>query len=160
MSQHMNTNTMGGMSGSGSGSQINTGTPGNAQGGSSIDGNRVKLNTYIYDYFLKNGEFGLARSIHERLEIEQSPQQKQSPNQNKVNGHDAMDADTKDDALGKPDDLPLPNVPNASDSSFLLDWWSQFWDCFQAQRGRGTTASKQYLSHIQARCTRWSVLQS
>lgn len=147
----MNMNTLGGIGGPVGGPQmVNTGTPGNAQGGGAADANRVKLNTYIYDFFLKNGNFDLARSIHDTLEIEQSPQQKQSPNSKQVNGgHDGMD--DKDDILRKPDDLPLPNVPNGSDSSFLFDWWCQFWDCYQAQRGRGTATTKQYLNHVQVR---------
>lgn len=143
-------NTLGAAGGPvGNQQMMNTGTPGNAQPGNAMDSNRVKLHTYIYDYFLKNEFFDLARLLHERVDIEPSPQQKQSPNRKQVNG-DSMDADSKDDVLSnKPGDLPLPNVPNASDSSFLFDWWCQFWDCFHAQRGRGTANTKQYLAHVQ-----------
>lgn len=146
---NMNMNVLGGAGGPGAGQQMmNTGTPGNAPIGNAVDNNRVKLHTYIYDYFLKNEYYDLARSLHDRVEIEHSQQQKQSPNSKQVNG-DSMDADNKDDAHGKPADLPLPAVPSASDSSFLFDWWCQFWDCFQAQRGRGTANTKQYLNHVQ-----------
>lgn len=144
----MNMNVLGGVGGPVGGQQMmNTGTPGNAPS-NATESNRLKLNTYIYDYFLKNEHYDLARLLHERVDIEPAPQQKQSPNQRMVNGG-SMDGDNKEEASNKPSDLPLPNVPTASDGSFLWDWWCQFWDCFQAQRGRGSAATKQYLSHVQ-----------
>ena len=148
MSQQMNMNSMGGVGGPVGGQvMMNAGTPGNAPAGSVADNNRTKLHTYIYDYFLKNEMYDIARLLQEKVEIEPSPQQKQSPSRREMNG-DSMDQDNKED--GKPADLPLPNVPNVSgDSAFLLDWWCQFWDCYQAQRGRGSPGTKQYLNHVQ-----------
>lgn len=147
----MNMNAMGGGVGPSNGQQMmNTGTPGGMASG--MDGNRVKLHTYIYDYFLKNEYYDLARSVHERLDLETLSQTKQSPNTKQVNG-DSMDADNKDDAHGKPADLPLAAIaPGVSEGSFLFDWWCQFWDCFNAQRSRGPAASKQYLNHVQVGC--------
>jgi len=100
---------------------------------------KEKLNTYIYDYFLRNRHHTLARAMLDcdlKLNTE-----KASPN-NKPNG--ASDIDM-------PDDLPLPLMPpgQAADNSFLLDWWVQFWDIFAAARGGGggPKNAAQYLGH-------------
>lgn len=143
--QQMN---MGGIGGPIANQPANHGTP-NAPAGSSPDTHRVKLHTYIYDYFLKNQYYDLARSLHNTVEIEQAVQPKQSPSQRKEVNGDAMDTDSKDNLDKKPDDLPDAQVPNASDSAFLFDWWCQFWDMYQGQRGRGTQATKQYLNQVQ-----------
>ncbi|KAF1943529.1 hypothetical protein EJ02DRAFT_129700 [Clathrospora elynae] len=102
---------------------------------------REQLNTYIYDYFLRNKHGRLARAMLDG-EIKLSTQ-KPSP-KNRANGADAMD----DDAI---DDLPAPQMPDnqVAENSFLLDWWVQFWDIFQAN-GRRPTATKsaaQYINH-------------
>lgn len=124
----------------------NMGTPSNNNAPSDEKGYKLKLHTYIYDYFLKTGEFGLARALHDTLEIQHSMQPKQSPDQKGVNG--VNDSDKK----GRPDDLPLPEVPGTNlDSPFLFDWWCQFWDLFGAQRGKGNAATKQYLNNVQVR---------
>lgn len=124
----------------------NTGTPNNAP---AVDMSRQKLNTYIYDYFLKNGNYDVARAICKAVDLDLDA--KQSPNRKDINGvTDSMDTDIKDEK--KPDDLPSPNVPNASDGSFLYDWWYQFWECFNAQHGRGNNAqTAKYLSNVQVR---------
>ncbi|KAG9188011.1 hypothetical protein G6011_01934 [Alternaria panax] len=97
-----------------------------------------KLNTYIYDYFLRNRHHALARAMLDcdlKLSTEKS-----SPN--KSNG--ARDIDM-------PDDMPLPALPSGqvADNSFLLDWWVQFWDIFAAARGPngGPKNAVQYLGH-------------
>jgi hypothetical protein len=98
-----------------------------------------QLNTYIYDYFLRNRHLGLARAMLEgdmKMNLE-----KPSPN-NKTNGVDSLDS---------PDDFPLPQLPRnqAADNSFLLDWWSQFWDVWGATsaRGNGSKNAAQYIQH-------------
>jgi len=147
----MNTNMIGAVGGPGGGQpMMNTGTPVNAPSGNTLEANRLKLNTYIYDYFLKHEMYDLARMLVQKVEIEQGEPQKHSPERRDVNGvHDSMEQDTKDALHNKPDDLPTPRVPAASDGSFLLDWWCQFWDCYLAQRGRGSQPVKQYLTHVQ-----------
>ncbi|KAI5274513.1 hypothetical protein E4T47_02371 [Aureobasidium subglaciale] len=123
----------------------NSGTPNNASSG---DISRQKLNTYIYDYFLKHGNHDVARAILKTVDLDLD--QNQSPDRKDINGvGDSIDPDSKDK---KPDDLPSPNVPAASDGSFLYDWWHQFWECFNAQHGRGNnTQTAKYLSNVQAR---------
>lgn len=149
----MNMNVMGGAGGGPVGGQqmmMNIGTPSNAPGGGaagSDSSHRTKLNTYIYDYFLKNDMFDMARMLYQKVDIEQADP-KQSPGQRNMNG-DSMDQDSKDNIHGKPDDLPMPKVPAGGDGSFLLDWWGQFWDCYLAQRGRGSPQTKQYLNQVQ-----------
>ena len=148
----MNMNMMGGVGGPVGGQQMmNMGTPGNAPGGNGqSDNHRTKLHTYMYDYFLKNGMFDLARMLLEKADVN-TLDPKQSPGQRNVNG-DSMDQDSKDNILGKPDDLPLPQVPPGGNGSFLADWWDQFWDCYLAQRGRGNPQTKQYLNQVQVSC--------
>lgn len=127
----------------------NVGTPGSMAVGSAMD-NKRKLNTYIYDYFLKNDMFDLARALCNEVEIETT--EKPSPTRKDINGaSDGMDTDSKGDIPKKPADLPRPNVPSEVDSSFLLDWWSQFWDCWSASRVKTASAAKQYLQHVQVR---------
>lgn len=122
----------------------NSDTPNNA---SSVDISRQKLNTYIYDYFLKHGNHEVARVILKTVDLDLD--HNATPDRKDVNGvNDSMDTDSKD--IKKPDDLPSPNVPSASKGSFLYDWWHQFWECFNAQHGRATnTQTAKYLSNVQ-----------
>lgn len=127
----------------------NMGTPRDHNAPSDTEkGYRLKLHTYIYDYFLKTEQFDLARALHNAVEIQHSVQPKQSPDQKGVNGVNDLDKDK----ARRPDDLPLPEVPTHNlDSPFLFDWWCQFWDLFGAQRGKGNAATKQYLNNVQVR---------
>ncbi|TVY62892.1 Transcriptional activator somA [Lachnellula suecica] len=110
---------------------------------------RAQLNTYIYEYFLRNHMYDCARSL---LTSEQPINVlKESPGSRRNEGDDA-DGDSKDDIDSKrPDDLPLPNVPkDAPESCFLYEWWCLFWDMFNAQRGKGDgRAVMQYVTHTQ-----------
>jgi hypothetical protein len=116
------------------------------------------LNTYIYDYFLKRGYHECARALvkDESIKLNTEPPTKTSPghrreDMNGVEG-DAMMTDSKDgDKMKIPDDLPRPNLASESQqSSFLLDWFSLFWDFFWAQRKKGNSNDvRQYLQHTQ-----------
>lgn len=115
------------------------------------------LNTYIYDYFLKRGYHDCARALvqDESIKINTDSGTKTSPgSRGDVNGvdGDSMMVDGKDgEKIKIPDDLPRPSLPNESlQSSFLLDWFSLFWDFFWAQRKRGNSNDvRQYLQHTQ-----------
>ncbi|KAJ4337723.1 hypothetical protein N0V87_004471 [Didymella glomerata] len=105
---------------------------------------REQLNTYIYDYFLRNNHNRLARAMVEcDMKMSTQPAQKTSPG-NKPNGIDSMD----DDSISG---LPNPLLPKnqMADNSFLLDWWVQFWDIYQATKVRSGQPSKgaQYIQH-------------
>lgn len=108
---------------------------------------REQLNTYIYDYFLRNSHGRLARAMVEcDMKMSTTPPTKTSPG-NKQNGMDPMD----DDSIAG---LPNPLLPEKqmADNSFLLDWWVQFWDIFQASKqrspsGHPTTKGGQYIQH-------------
>jgi hypothetical protein len=105
------------------------------------------LNTYIYDYFIKNHHFDLARTLKDTVEISIDHDATNKLNQRNVNG---VGGDSKDDIHKRPTDLPVPNIPTAeSDSSFILEWWSQFWDIFSAHRGKdkANPATISYLAH-------------
>lgn len=114
------------------------------------------LNTYIYDYFLKRGYNDCARALvqDESIKLNTEPVTKTSPSQRRdveMNGVDA-DTDAKDpDKMKLPDDLPRPNLPSESmQSSFLLDWFSLFWDVFWAQHKKGNSNDvRQYVQHTQ-----------
>ena len=118
------------------------------------------LNTYIYDYFLKRGYHDCARALiqDESIKLNTDPGTKTSPGNRRdgdVNGDgDAMMTDGKDgEKIKIPDDLPRPSLPSESlQSSFLLDWFSLFWDFFWAQRKKGNSHDvRQYLQHTQVR---------
>jgi hypothetical protein len=108
-----------------------------------------KLNTYIYDYFLRNKHVSLARAMLD-CDLKMS-MEKPSPN-NRANGVDPMDVE----------DLPVPQLPanQASDNSFLLDWWVQFWDIYQATKPqhRASKNAAQYITHTRVRDTRTLLL--
>ncbi|KAJ5698215.1 Transcriptional activator somA [Penicillium macrosclerotiorum] len=116
------------------------------------------LNTYIYDYFLKRGYHECARALVQDESIKlntdagkTSPGSRRDGDVNGIDG-DAMMTDGKDgEKIKIPDDLPRPSLPNESlQSSFLLDWFSLFWDFFWAQRKKGNSNDvRQYLQHNQ-----------
>jgi hypothetical protein len=97
----------------------------------------MQLNTCIYDYFLKRGQFDVARMLlnDENIKLD-TDDAKSSPNHmNGVDGDTSM-GDTKDEKIRIPDDFPRPRVPMDSGNSFLYEWFSLFWDIFAAQRKR------------------------
>lgn len=100
-----------------------------------------RLNTYIYDYFLRNQYYDIARAMHQSGTMELYTQMKQSPNQrqNQPNGIDDMDTD-------RPKDLPEPTLQN-TEGPFLQDWWFQFWDIYNSRRNNpGKQATFGYLT--------------
>jgi len=108
---------------------------------------REQLNTYIYDYFLRNNHFQAARAmLDSNLKMSTGPPQKLSP-KNRTNGMDSME-----EVPGE--EMPMPTLPQnqMADNSFLLDWWVQFWDIYQATKNRGSSPSKggQYVNHTRA----------
>ncbi|CAL3968490.1 unnamed protein product [Diplocarpon coronariae] len=110
---------------------------------------RSQLNTYIYEYFLRNNMYDCARSL---LNSEQPINvEKDSPRRNGATD-EGGDGDSKDDIDSKqPLDLPNPALPKeCPESCFLYEWWCLFWDMFNAQRGKGDGRSvMQYVSHTQ-----------
>ncbi|KAH9885722.1 hypothetical protein F4778DRAFT_501596 [Xylariomycetidae sp. FL2044] len=121
--------------------------------------NKSNLNTYIYDYFLREGMFDCARamlnsetSIHV---IKNSPGSRRDENGNVLGngvGDDPMDTDSKDEIDSKrPADLPMPGVPNSAEGCFLYEWFCLFWDMLSAQRNKpgNNPQVSQYVSHTQ-----------
>ena len=145
-------NAMGGPVGGGMPMMNNGAAAGGIRPSMPVNGDqRSQLNTYIYEYFLRNGMFDCARSL---LKSDQPINTlKDSPGRGNE-GEDGADGDSKDDLDSKrPNDLPLPNLPkDAPDSCFLYEWWCLFWDMFNAQRGKidGRHVS-QYVNHTQVR---------
>jgi hypothetical protein len=116
--------------------------------------NRSQLNTYIYEYFLRNGMYDCARSLLNSDQpmniIKDSPGRRRDEN----GGDEGADGDSKDDIDTKrPADLPDPNLPKeCPESCFLYEWWCLFWDMFNAQRGKGDGRNVlQYVTHTQVR---------
>jgi hypothetical protein len=105
---------------------------------------RDQLNTYIYDYFLRNNHHRLARMMVEcDMKMSLNPPQKPSPSGRNVNGVDAMDQTSNED-------IPTPKIPpgHSADNSFLLDWWVQFWDIWGAARKHNPkNVPLQYINH-------------
>ena len=104
-----------------------------------------KLNTCIYDYLLKNGQYDVAKALHKSsLGLETQPKPPQKVPDTDVGGEDSKDdIDTK-----KPPDLPYPkDVPSGTESSFLLDWFQLFWEMWLAPRNKSTPDAHKYLEH-------------
>ncbi|KAF5000486.1 hypothetical protein FDECE_11208 [Fusarium decemcellulare] len=119
---------------------------------------RSILNTYIYEYFIRMGMFDCARSLlssDQQVNVHKDgANRRRDENGNVINGvgDDPMDTDSKDDIDAKlPDDLPPPKLPMpASDTSFLYEWFSVFWDIYYAQRAKsGNNTINQYVAHTQ-----------
>ncbi|KAL9040986.1 MAG: hypothetical protein Q9214_004273, partial [Letrouitia sp. 1 TL-2023] len=111
----------------------------------------TRLNTYIYDYFLKSGQYECARSIlNGGLSVKTVPKRRDGD----VNGADDMHTDSKDDLDSKrPHDLPLADLPpDPQGNSFLLEWFGLFWDVFFAHQRKmppATAQAMQYVAHTQ-----------
>ena len=110
---------------------------------------RERLNTYIYDYLLRNNHFKAAQAlIDTNLKMSLGPPQKLSP-KTRANGVDSMEEPPRED-------MPSPSLPQnqMADNSFLLDWWVQFWDIYHAAKSRGSPGNKgtQYIAHTRVRC--------
>lgn len=151
--------------------------------GAPSSNDKTLLNTYIYDYFLKNGYIECARSLISEADISTTPNsQRNSPSRraqkhdsdgNAVNGDDnAMDTgegpsqrkneDPDDPNKDRADGLPLPKLPaNCPQGSFLFDWWCLFWDIFGARNGVGKSslAAGSYVTQTQV-STSWQLLHS
>ncbi len=146
----------GGPVGGGGMMMMNNGSPAVNAGMNSSDPMRMSLNTYIYDYLLKNGHYEIARSITRDDKFEFQHGHKSSPGRRKDgemngDGGDGMDMDQKDDV---PDELPRPRGWEGSQGNgFLFEWFSIFSDLFAAHRGGGkqngvvNPAAAQYLMH-------------
>lgn len=116
---------------------------------------RTQLNTYIYEYFLRNGMFQCAQSI---LKADSDVNvQRHSPGSARNNKGSRLKKDvcneTTDTGLDSIHSnlLPAPNVPNLSaDSCFLYEWFCLFWAMFNAQKNEdGRIEACQYACHIQ-----------
>lgn len=146
--QQMNMNmNMGGMGGPVGGvpppQQQGAGTPTNGGAVNTNDSAETikRLNTYIYDYFLRNQHYDIARAMHQSPNMELITQMKQSPNQrqNQPNGVDDTDTD-------RPKDLPEAQLNN-TEGPFLQDWWFQFWDIYNSRRNMpGKQSTLNYLT--------------
>ena len=117
-----------------------------------VNDNRSQLNTYIYEYFLKNEMYDCARSLLQSKQpmslVKDSPGRQGDGGA----GDDGGDADSKDDIDSKrPSDLPAPNLPmDTPESCFLYEWWCLFWDMFNATRGKAEGRNVlQYVNHTQ-----------
>ena len=104
-----------------------------------------RLNTYIYDYFVKNQRNDCARAmLNCDMPISTAPRRRDGD----MNG--SMHTDSKDDLESKiPDDLPLAAVPtDPQGASFLLEWFGLFWDVFSAHQRKAPPASAQAMQYV------------
>ena len=112
----------------------------------------ARLNSYIYDYFIKNESWECARALLNSNATMYPPLRRDGD----VNGADdnAMPTDSKDDLDTKrPEDLPPSSDISAGQASFLLEWFSLFWDVYHAQRksNKASQQATQYVHHTQVR---------
>ncbi|KAI4188478.1 MAG: hypothetical protein LQ348_003920 [Seirophora lacunosa] len=106
-----------------------------------------RLNTYIYDYFVKTQRFDCAKAMLN----DGMPLTVDKRRDNDMNGASNMHVDSKDDLESKmPNDLPpaaLPTDPHGT--SFLLEWFGLFWDVFFANQRKAPLASQQAMQYVQ-----------
>ncbi|KAI4208241.1 MAG: hypothetical protein LQ346_000121 [Caloplaca aetnensis] len=106
----------------------------------------ARLNTYIYDYFVKTQRFECAKAmLNDGMQV-----RTKRPNSD-VNGAGNMHVDSKDDLDSKiPDELPLAAVPtDPQGASFLLEWFGLFWDVYFAHQRRSPPASQPAMQYVQ-----------
>jgi hypothetical protein len=126
------------------------------QGQRSDNNNRTVLNTYIYEYFLREGLYPCAREMLRNnlsLNVDKNGQRDENGNLlgNGV-GEDPMDTDSKEADMKRGQDLPNPNIPPlGGDSCFLYEWFCLFWDMMSAQRQKQPMHQQvgQYVNHQQ-----------
>ncbi|KAL8657792.1 MAG: hypothetical protein Q9226_001577 [Calogaya cf. arnoldii] len=111
-------------------------------------GYEARLNTYIYDYFVKNQRYDCAKAM---LKGDMPIRTMQKRRDGDVNGAGNMHTDSKDDLESKiPDDLPLAGIPSdPQGASFLLEWFGLFWDVFFAHQRKTPPASAQAMQYVQ-----------
>ncbi|KFY82557.1 hypothetical protein V500_10469 [Pseudogymnoascus sp. VKM F-4518 (FW-2643)] len=152
-------NAMGGAVG-GAVPMMNNGVPGNQRALPVDDSQqRARLNTYIYEYFICNEMYDCARALINSEQpvnlLKGSPNQQRDANGNPVDGGGSDDMEDSKEGIDmkRPDDLPAPNLPReSSESCFLFEWWSLFWDMFNAQRGKSESQNAQrYANYTQSR---------
>lgn len=107
----------------------------------------AKLNSFIYGYYIDKKQWDLARAL-KNSGVPFFPAFDAS-----VNGADeSKHHDSKNGLDSKrPDDLPeLPGVDNAQGGSFLLGWFSLFWDIYWAQRpiNNGKIPSRESIQYV------------
>ena len=152
-------NAMGGPVGGAMPMMNNGGVPANQRAMPPDDSQqRARLNTYIYEYFICNEMYDCARALLNSDQplnlMKGSPGQQRDANGNPVDGS-ARSEDMEDSKeaidMKRPDDLPAPNLPReSSQSCFLFEWWSLFWDMFNAQRGKSESQNAQrYANYTQ-----------
>ncbi|KAJ1299719.1 hypothetical protein OPQ81_005045 [Rhizoctonia solani] len=121
------------------------------------EANKNLLNTYIYEYFLRNDMFECARALlrsDPQIKVQDGPNARRDENGNLVvsGAGDSMDVDNKDSIDSKgPEGLPQPSIPNPSlDNPFLYEWFCLFWDMFNAQKGKSANVQvNSYMNHTQ-----------
>jgi len=143
------------------------GGPNMNNGGQSNE--RTLLNTYIYDYFLKNHMHDCAQAILREGEVLANGSRRASPSR-RPQKHDAdgnIMTNGVDDAMENADGsgprktedgedaergFPLPNVVGIQQGCFLLDWWLLFWELYGVRTNTkaGTLQATQYLQNTQA----------
>ncbi|KAG4302038.1 hypothetical protein PCANB_001919 [Pneumocystis canis] len=154
-------------------------------------GAQILLNSYIYDYMLKNAWISAARAFIEVAEVPLSGEYR-SVNKEELRQLDGMDGmsgndkdccstgnETKIDttthvgsgvhntlSVVKPESsihnsesdtnsaysglLQPAVIPVDTPGGFLLEWWTVFWDIFNAKSGKGgSDAATAYFAHIQ-----------
>ena len=161
---NMNMNGINGVNGVGGGMPVMNHATNGIASRSGTDQDRdndyeAKMNTYIYDYFLKHQQYECARALLSSELKVNYVHSKSSPGRNRdMNGVDenAMDADSKDGINSKkPEDLPNPDIVGLNpNTSFLLEWFSLFWDMFLAQR-KAPQASMQAMQYVQHTQVGW-----
>ncbi|KAL8729649.1 MAG: hypothetical protein Q9166_004598 [cf. Caloplaca sp. 2 TL-2023] len=107
----------------------------------------ARLNTYIYDYFVKNQRYDCAKAMMKAdMPLRTHPKRRDGD----VNGAGNMHTDSKDDLESKiPDDLPLANIgPDPQGASFLLEWFGLFWDVFFAHQRKAPPATAQAMQYV------------
>lgn len=137
--------------------------------------NQRLLNTYIYDYLLKQSYGDTARRFKEEggvalLSAKEAENRKEAgphaegsltaqldhaarADSEKTNG--TAGRHSPKETGGPAVELPPADVPVNVEGGFLAEWWVIFWDMFSARQGRPSTANATtFMAHNQV-CRPW-----
>lgn len=144
-------------------------------------GAQILLNSYIYDYMLKNAWSAAARAFMEVAEVPLSGERHSGTKEERIqlDTIDGLGGGDKDTCLGNSESkgdasalsvlkqdpthttdsetggtysglLQPAVIPVDTPGGFLLEWWTVFWDIFNAKSGKGgSDAATAYFAHAQ-----------
>ena len=106
------------------------------------------LHNYIYDYLIKNNFIDSAKTFHKEAEVTSNGEtiSLKNPDSDKVD-NSSKDSNNKSTIKKETIELPSPIIVVDTAQSFLLEWWTIFWDLYNAKgaKSNASPTAQQFL---------------